>query len=118
MHGIPVRLEFAARKAGPIDAPAQQVCIRRRRLCPPTSIRDRPRNCARAFGSDVELEASVYPGNAATAVATFADLTDRTLDGRARAAATALDVIVRRDPHGAAFDQRAFRRRAADIESD
>ena len=69
-------------------------------------------------GTDVELAEVVDPGDAAAAVPDLDEVDDRDHDRVPRRALGALDPVVGRDAHMAALDQRALRRRPADVERE
>ena len=117
VHRVHVRVRAAAEERR-VDPPEREVRVGRRRVLPALAVGGGPRRGARGLRADVQLAEVVDPGDAAAAVADLDEVDDRHHDRVARGAAVALDPVVGHHLHVAALDQRALRRRAADVERE
>ena len=114
-HGVQVDLHVEVLRRKPAR---YQVRVRRRRLRAALAVGHRAGQRARALGADLERACLVYPRYRAAAVAYLHNVHDRGHDGIARVALVLFDIIRGRDLDLTVVYERAFRRRAADVEGD
>jgi hypothetical protein len=116
LGGRHVRNDLAAAEIVLVDAPEPEIGVCRRRLVATLAIGGRPGHGACRLRTDMQLAEIVDPGDRAAAIADLDQVDHRHHDRIAGRDAVALDPVIGLDLHLAVLDQRALRRRAADVE--
>ena len=117
-HRVHVGVQFAAAEVVAVHPSQPEIRVGRGRIPATHAVGGRTGYRACRTRSDVQLPEIVDPGHRAAAVTDLDDVDNRHHDRVARRLGIAFDPVVGHDLDVALIDERALRRRAADVQGD